>query len=331
MSQYEEEEAENQPQTEEIEEAEANEDQNEKEAEENEKVLNNAIVESLINRTKKLEEENNQLKEDIQKISTYDKGGALEYFTSIRKELFDSIEDLNKQIKDFDKNKAIEEKKTKREMEYINGQLNDAQQLNQNLKTTLETIQNEIEQNDNLIQKVENVELKNLPNNDRLEELDYQINSLNAEITKNEYLIKDQTETINELEETFESQSKDLNEQYEEMKNKYHNLLGASEITEDIMDKEYNDKTKEFRKNMENNIYILTKKLINSNAQLEQKNLEKENFRQKCENQMEIKNQEIIDLKNKIKSFQEIIMLNLNQIFLIEKKIVLMLAYTIKT
>ena len=95
MSQYEEEEAENQPQTEEIEEAEANEDQNEKEAEENEKVLNNAIVESLINRTKKLEEENNQLKEDIQKISTYDKGGALEYFTSIRKELFDSIEDLN--------------------------------------------------------------------------------------------------------------------------------------------------------------------------------------------------------------------------------------------
>ena len=77
MSQYEEEEAENQPQTEEIEEAEANEDQNEKEAEENEKVLNNAIVESLINRTKKLEEENNQLKEDIQKINTYDKGGAL--------------------------------------------------------------------------------------------------------------------------------------------------------------------------------------------------------------------------------------------------------------
>ena len=91
MSQYEEEEAENQPQTEEIEEAEANEDQNEKEAEENEKVLNNAIVESLINRTKKLEEENNQLKEDIQKISTYDKGSALEYFTNIRKELFDSI------------------------------------------------------------------------------------------------------------------------------------------------------------------------------------------------------------------------------------------------
>ena len=139
MSQYEEEEAENQPQTEEIEEAEANEDQNEKDVEENEKVLNNAIVESLINRTKKLEEENNQLKEDIQKISTYDKEGALEYFTNIRKELFDSIEDLNKQIKDFDKNKAIEEKKTKREMEYINGQLNDAQQLNQNLKTTLET------------------------------------------------------------------------------------------------------------------------------------------------------------------------------------------------
>ena len=304
MSQYEEEEAENQPQTEEIEEAEANEEQNERETEENEKVLNSAIVESLTNRTKKLEEENNQLKQDIQKISSSDKGGALEYFTSIRKELFNSIEDLNKQLKDFDKNKAIEEKKTKREMDYINGQLNDAKQLNQNLKAQLETLQNQIIENDNLIQKVDNVELKNLPNNGRMEELDYQINSLNAEITKNEYLIKDQTETINELEETFESQTKDLNEQYEEMKNKYHNLLGASEITEDIMDKEYNEKTKEFRKNMEENIYTLTKKLINSNQQLEQKNSEKENFKQKCENQMEIKNQEIIDLKNKIKSFQ---------------------------
>ena len=55
---------------------------------------------------------------------------------------------------------------------------------------------------------------------------------------------------------------------------------------------------------MENNIYILTKKLIDSNSNLEQKNLEKENFKQQCENQIEIKNKEIIDLKNKIKSTQ---------------------------
>ena len=87
MSQYEEEEVENQPQTEEIEEAEANEEPNERETEENEQVLNNTIVESLINRAKTLEEENNQLKEDIQKISAYNNGGALEYFTNIRKEI----------------------------------------------------------------------------------------------------------------------------------------------------------------------------------------------------------------------------------------------------
>jgi len=190
MSQYEEEEVENQPQTEEIEEAEANEEPNERETEENEQILNNTIVESLINRTKTLEEENNQLKEDIQKISTYNKGGALEYFTNIRKEIFNKIEDLNKKIKDFDKNKVTEAKKTKREMEYINGQLNEATELNQNLKAQLETLKNEIEQNDNIIQKEENVELKNLPNNEQLEQLDYQINTLNSEITKNDFIIK---------------------------------------------------------------------------------------------------------------------------------------------
>ena len=103
MSQYEEEE--NQPQTEEIEEPEANEDQNEKETEENEQMLNNTIVESLINRTKKLKEENAQLKSDIEKISSNNKGGALEYFTNIRKEIFNNIEDLNKQINEFNKKK----------------------------------------------------------------------------------------------------------------------------------------------------------------------------------------------------------------------------------
>ena len=302
MSQYEEEE--NQPQTEEIEEPEANEEQNEKETEENEQVLNNTIIESLINRTKKLKEENAQLKSDIEKISSNNKGGALEYFTNIRKEIFNNIEDLNKQIKEFNKKKIAESKKTKREIEYLNGQLKEASELNQSLKEQLETLQNEIEQNDNLIKKEENVELKNLPNNDHLEELDYQINSLNAEITKNEYLIKDQTEVINELQETYETQTKELNEQYEEIKNKYHNLLGSSEITEDQLDKDFNEKTKEFKKNMENNIYVLTKKLLNSNNDLSKKNLDKENFKQQCENEIDKKNIEINDLKNKIRTTQ---------------------------
>ena len=302
MSQYEEEE--NQPQTEEIEEPEANEDQNEKETEENEQALNNTIVESLINRSKNLQEENAQLKSDIEKISASSKGSALEYFTSIRKEIFNNIEELNTQIKEFDKKKIAESKKTKRDMEYINGQLNEATELNQNLKEQLEALQNEIEYHDNMIKKEENVELKNLPNNDRLEELDYQINSLNAEITKNDYIIKDQTELINELQETLETQTKELNEQYEDIKNKYHNLLGSSEITEDQLDKDFNEKTKEFKKNMENNIYILTKKLLNSNNDLSQKNLDKENFKQQCENQIEQKNIEINDLKNKIRTVQ---------------------------
>ena len=304
MSNLEEEEMENHQQTEEIEEAEGNEEINEKENEDNDQILNNTIIESLITRTKKLQEENAQLKQDIENISTSNKGNALQYFTNIRKEIFTKIDTLNKQIQDFNKNKIIENKKQKRDMEYINGQLNEATELNKNLKAQLENLTNEIEQNDNIIKQEENVELKNLPNNDQVEDLDEKINSLTAEITKNEYLIKDQTETINELQETYETQTKELNEQYEDIKNKYHNLLGSAEIIEDQLDKDFSEKTKEFQKNMENNIYALTKKLLYSNNNLSQKNLEKENLKQQCIGQIEQKNSEITDLKNQIKEYQ---------------------------
>ena len=304
MSNLEEEEMENHQQTEEIEEAEGNEEINEKENEDNDQILNNTIIESLITRTKKLQEENSQLKQDIENISTSNKGNALQYFTNIRKEIFTKIDTLNKQIQDFNKNKIIENKKQKRDMEYINGQLNEATELNKNLKAQLKNLTNEIEQNDNIIKQEENVELKNLPNNDQVEDLDEKINSLTAEITKNEYLIKDQTETINELQETYETQTKELNEQYEDIKNKYHNLLGSAEIIEDQLDKDFSEKTKEFQKNMENNIYALTKKLLYSNNNLSQKNLEKENLKQQCIGQIEQKNSEITDLKNQIKEYQ---------------------------
>ena len=291
------------PQTEEVEEENENDEEiNEKE---NEEIVKNTVIESLVNRSKRLEEENQQLKEDIEKISSYGKGGALEYYTNIRKEIFYKIEDLNKKISEFNQNKSLENKKTKKEFDYINGQLNEATELNHNLKDQLESLQNNIEDNDKLLKKEDNVELKNLPNNDKVEELDCQINSLNAEITKNDYLIKDQKDTINELQELLDTQTKNLNDELSNMKKKYNNLLGSSNITEDNFDRDYIEKTEEFKKDMEDNIYQLTKKLLYSNDDVEKKNIEKENLRQKCENDIEIKNNEIVKYKHEIKNIHK--------------------------
>ena len=291
------------PQTEEVEEENENDEEiNEKE---NEEIVKNTVIESLVNRSKRLEEENQQLKEDIEKISSYGKGGALEYYTNIRKEIFYRIEDLNKKISEFNQNKSLENKKTKKEFDYINGQLNEATELNHNLKDQLESLQNNIEDNDKLLKKEDNVELKNLPNNDKVEELDCQINSLNAEITKNDYLIKDQKDTINELQELLDTQTKNLNDELSNMKKKYNNLLGSSNITEDNFDRDYIEKTEEFKKDMEDNIYQLTKKLLYSNDDVEKKNIEKENLRQKCENDIENKNNEIVKYKHEIKNIHK--------------------------
>ena len=299
MSQEEEEEG--HIQTEEVEEGNENEETNEKD---NSELVNNTVIESLINRSKRLEEENQQLKQDIEKISTYKNGGALEYYTNLRKEIFFKIEDLNKKIKDFNSNKIIEAKKNKKELDYLNGQVNDATALNSQLKEKLASLDNAIEDNDNLLKKEENVELKNLPNNDKIEELDDHINALTSEITKNNYLIKDQKDTINELQELLDSQTKSLNEELTEIKTKYHNLLGSSKITEDFYDKDFNEKTEEFKKDMEDNIYQLTKKLLNSNDDLEKKNIEKINLKEKCDSDVDAKNNEITELKNNIKNTQ---------------------------
>ena len=289
-------------QTEEVEDENENAEINQKD---NEEQVKNTVIESLINRSKRLEEENQQLKEDIEKISSYDKGGAIEYYTNLRKEIFYKIEDLNKKINIFNKNQITENKKSKEEFDYIKGQLNEATELNNNLKDKLNSLENNIEEKDNLLKKEKNIELKNLPNNDKIEELNDQINLLNAEIAKNDYLIKDQNDTINELQEIFDTKTKNLNEELTNLKNKYHNLLGSSNITEDNFDRDYDEKTEEFKRDMQNNIYQLTKKLLYSNDDIHKQNIEKEKLKEKCDDDIEIKNNEIVKIKYNINNTQK--------------------------
>ena len=85
--------------------------------------MNNAIIDSLQNRINNLDEENQELISDIEKISKSGKGGALEYYTNIRKEIFYKIEDLNKQINSFTKNSMSENKKLNKELNSLNEQL----------------------------------------------------------------------------------------------------------------------------------------------------------------------------------------------------------------
>ena len=99
-----------------------------------------------------------------------------------------------------------------------------------------------------------------MPNNDQVEDLDEKINSLTAEITKNEYLIKDQTETINELQETYETQTKELsNEKIKpfsenEIINQSNNISFSEEdICEEKNDLNNSEDIKKINKEIEEN------------------------------------------------------------------------------
>lgn len=72
-------------------------------------------------------------------------------------------------------------------------------------------------------------------------------------------------------------------------------MLGSSKITEDYFDRDYNEKTIEFKNDMEKNIYQLTKKLLYSNIDLQKKNVEKENLNQKCDSTIENKTRKFLN------------------------------------
>ena len=312
MEHYEEEEEQERPQTEEVENEEIengaeNENEVENENEEDpamEEEIKQKVLENLHIRAKQLELENSRLKDDIQKINTYSHQGALEYYVSLRKDLFLKIEENNKKIKNFEKMQHNENKDIEKQLKYLESQLNEATELNKILKEQHQSILEEIENKKNQLKEDNNVQLTNLPNHSRIEELEYQINAINADITKKTYLIKDQKETIEELQEKLNNQTKELNEKLEKSKNQYYGLLGESEISEDNLDKVFNEKTEEFKKDMQKNIYQLSKKVLASKIEENKKYFEIFHGKTGYEKDLNNKNEEIKKYKNDIKDIQ---------------------------
>jgi len=72
------------------------------------------------------------------------------------------------------------------------------------------------------------------------------------------------------LQETLDNQTKSLNEELKNIKTQYL-FFGSSKITEDFFNRDYNEKTTEFKNDMEKNIYQLAKKLLYSNIDLQKK------------------------------------------------------------
>ena len=310
MEHYEEEEEQEHPQTEEVENEDAEnvaENENEAENEEDaamEEEVKQKILENLYTRAKQLELENSRLKDDIQKINTYSQQSALEYYVSLRKDLFLKIEENNKKIKNFEKMQHNENKDIEKQLKYLESQLNEATELNKILKEQHQSILEEIENKKNQLKEDNNVQLTNLPNHSRIEELEYQINAINADITKKTYLIKDQKETIEELQEKLNNQTKELNDKLENSKNQYYGLLGTSEISEDNLDKAFKEKTEEFKKDMQKNIYQLTKKVLASKIDENKKCFEIFHDKTGYEKELNNKNEEIKKYKNDIQNIQ---------------------------
>ena len=157
MEHYEEEEEQERPQTEEVENEEIengaeNENEVENENEEDpamEEEIKQKVLENLHIRAKQLELENSRLKDDIQKINTYSQQSALEYYVSLRKDLFLKIEENNKKIKNFEKMQHNENKDIEKKLKYLESQLNEATELNKILKEQHQSILEEIENKKN--------------------------------------------------------------------------------------------------------------------------------------------------------------------------------------
>lgn len=263
--------------------------------------INKTVIDSLSRRSRKLEEENQFLKEDIDKIKSISEKGALDYYSELRKQLFNEIDGLYKKKKFFDNQKKLEDKKLKEQLTYFSRLYEEKAEQNKNLKEQLNLLEDDIKSKKKLLAQEKKVKLEGLPGNDKFEQLEYQVNSLVSEITKKDYLIKDQKFMLNELNEKLDTQTKALNDELNECKSQFHNLLGAKETLEENYDKIHDEKTKEFKKAMNKNIYNLNKKILFSKDELQRLNFETNTLENSYETSIQSKNKEILNLKNNIR------------------------------
>lgn len=263
--------------------------------------LSKSVLEAITSRSKAIEAENALLKQDIQKLSSSSQISALNYYIRLRGDLYFELQRLTKKNEESDLEKDQIEKALTTELEQTKSKLQETEADYESLKSDYEKLQADMEEKNQLLERRTNVPLKSNPNGEKVGYLEEQVNALTSELSKKEYLIKDQKDMIDELQVQIDSQQKELSEQINNWKAQYEALLGPAQTIEENFREIFEGKNETYRKNMEDNKYLMERKILHTEEVLNKKEEEIVAIKEKYEKILQERENEILNLKNSYK------------------------------
>ena len=297
----------------------------------------NILINLINKKTKILEEENKELKEEIIKLNGSSNNEQIEYYLRLRSDLLYEIDRLKQNNFNIENKYKNENEQLKNKIEFLNKEIQNLNNNNKNLLTSIdkkettissidnfqstklkftENNQNENKNDHNFTFKTNNPDFfKNfnenytlntnfVNNEEKIKELKERVSNLENEITEKDFTISDQNEKIEELESKLESTSKKLNDEINSLKTKYLSILSSDETLDSHYKNLYENMNNNYKQKTEKQIYELNKKISNQENTIKFLQETNSKLTENYSADLLNKNNEILSYKNSFKNLE---------------------------
>ena len=259
--------------------------------------INKSNIDDLMSQVKTLENENKLLLNNILKFGTQKQQQSLEYYIRLRNDLSEENAKLTQHLQLLQDSETPIQQQFNTDTENYKSQISLLTSENKTLKTEIEEAQKILDtKKEDLSKRI--VELKDEFSDERVEELEQEVNKLTTELNQKECIVDEQKENIDSLQNQIETENEKFMEEINDYEFQYNNLLSVTKQNEENFNKIYEDKTTNMKNDIISTKYQLEKKLVKSKDLLNF--LENENVLLTNTNKefLNYKENELTELKN---------------------------------
>ena len=259
----------------------------------------------LLEKVKKIEEENSELYENILKMGNKKQKKSLEYYARLKNDLLIEENKLSQKLSNMENDKEQDKKAFSFKINNLKKKLNEILSENKTLRSLVESHNKELSEKDMALNK-RNVLLVNDVDEKEIEKLEAKVIHLTNTLSEKELIVQEQKEKIDELQNKIDSLNEDMTAKINDIKSQYNNVYSASKQNEENFNKLYEDKTNNMKEDIQSNKYQLEKKLVHSKNLIN--NIKNENgiLNNLYESDSQIKENEINSLKGNLDEINNI-------------------------
>ena len=225
--------------------------------------INKSNIDDLMSQVKTLENENKLLLNNILKFGTQKQQQSLEYYIRLRNDLSEENAKLTQHLQLLQDSETPIQQQFNTDTENYKSQISLLTSENKTLKTEIEEAQKILDtKKEDLSKRI--VELKDEFSDERVEELEQEVNKLTTELNQKECIVDEQKENIDSLQNQIETENEKFMEEINDYEFQYNNLLSVTKQNEENFNKIYEDKTTNMKNDIISTKYQLEKKLVKS-------------------------------------------------------------------